>query len=158
MMTLEQMIEAAHQHARHVLVGSATAQIEPFFHIQFKSRPDAIIAAPWTDERHKAASLYAVRFMLKVHRHDVVNYFVLSEAWVAAQDHPPRDGDLMPSEREDKKEVVVVSAGDHEGARMKVWEIVRDDRGRVTNLVEPRKLPDHWEGRMFDLLNSEDDA
>ena len=58
----------------------------------------------------------------------------------------------MPSERETRRECVLVSAGDHDGARMKIWEIVRDDKGAATDLVEEKNMADHFEGRMFNLL------
>ena len=46
MRSLDQMIEDMHAHARGVLIGKNDEQILPFFHIQFKDRPDAIMLAP----------------------------------------------------------------------------------------------------------------
>jgi hypothetical protein len=156
MKTLDQMIDQAHAHARRVLVGSATEQIQPFFHIQFKGRPDAIIPAPFSDERQKSAFIYALRMAFKEFGSIVVNYMTVSEAWMAREDGDHPTG-LMPSEREDKKEVVMVSAGDHKGGTMKMWEIVRDDQGRVTDLIEDKRLPDRFGGRMFNLLNDDEE-
>jgi hypothetical protein len=92
----------------------------------------------------------------KAFRGSVVNYAMISEAWAATQDHPPRDGDLAPSERETRRECVIVSAGDHERAIMKMWEIIRDDQGRVTDLLEEKYKDDHFEGRMFNLLEDDE--
>ena len=48
---------------------------------------------------------------------------------------------------------MIVSAGDRDNARMKMWEIVRDDQGRVTDLVEDKAhAADHYEGRLHNLL------
>jgi hypothetical protein len=156
MFSLDEMIANCHQHARVQLIGKPGAQLLPFFHIQFKDRAPAIMAAPWQDERQKSAFIYALRYALKDFKASVVNYAGLSEAWVAREhkDHPTG---LMPSEREDKKEVVVVSAGDHTQAVMKAWEIVRDAKGRVTDLVEDKDMAGCFGGRMFDLLGAGDE-
>ena len=153
MKSLDQMIEGMHDLAKHVLIGSATDQVPPTFHVQFKDRPDALIPAPWRDEREKWAFIKAIRMSLKQTRSSVVNYAFVSEAWVALSDHRPRKGDLSPAQREDKRECIIVSAGDHDGAKMKMWEIVRDDQARVTDLVEdPNMTADHFEGRMHNLM------
>ena len=156
MRSLDQMIEAMHEHAKHVLIGHADQQLAPFFHIQFKNRPDHIMPAPFSDERQKSAFIKAVRMTLGAFGGSVVNYAMISEAWMLEQDHRPREGDLMPSESERRKECVIVSAGDHQRAAMKMWEIVRDDQGRVTELIEEKSKPDHFEGRMFNLLADDD--
>jgi hypothetical protein len=156
MRSLDQLVDMMERHARTVLIGSATEQIVPFVHIQFKDRDDAIMPALFSDERQKSAFIDALRYALKAFRGSVVNYAMISEAWVAEQNHRPRDDDLPPSKRETRRESVIVSAGDHDGARMKVWEIIRDDKGRVTDLVE-KAMKDKWfEGRMFNLLGDDD--
>jgi hypothetical protein len=158
MRSLDAMVDGMADHARHVLIGSATKQIVPFFHIQFKDRPDAIMPAPFSDERSKAAFIAAMREAMKAFKPSVVNYAFLSEAWTLEQDHEPREGDLPPSESERRKEVVIVSAGDHERATMKMWEIIRDDQARVTELAEWKAYtPDHFEGRLFNLLDEDID-
>jgi hypothetical protein len=153
-LSLDEMVAHCHDHARNMLIGKANAQLMPFFHVQFKDRPPAIMAAPWRDDREKSAFISGLRFALKAFGPSVVNYAGLSEAWVASEhkDHPTG---LMPSEREDKKEVVVVTAGDHKSARMLAWEIIRDAKGRVTDLVEDKDMKNCFGGRMFDLLNAE---
>jgi hypothetical protein len=150
------MVGAMADHARHVLIGKNDEQIVPFFHIQFKDRDDAIMPAPFSDERQKSAFIKAIRMTLKAFRGSVVNYAMISEAWAAEQNTPPRDGDLAPSERETRRECVIVSAGDHQRAIMKMWEIIRDDQGRVTELIEEKHKDDHFEGRMFNLLEDDE--
>lgn len=155
MKSLDQMIEGGLAHAKQLLIGSATEQILPFIHIQFKNRPDSLMPMPWSNEREKAAMIKALRLALKFYRRSVVNYMIISEAWSAKYDHEPRKDDLMPSQRETRKECVVVTAGDKKGAKMMTWEIVRDHQGRVTDLVA-EKQPDEFGGQMFNLLAEED--
>jgi hypothetical protein len=157
-LSLDQLVNHALAQAKGVLIGSSTAQLDPTFVIQFKDRPPAIMPAPFSDERQKSAFIAAIRAALKHFRPSVVSYSFLSEAWVAAQDHRPRAGDLMPSQRETRKECVLVSVGDHDGARMTMWEIVRDGSGRVVDLVA-EKTPGkdaRFEGRLFNLLDDDD--
>ena len=157
MKSLDQMIEGMHDHAKHVLIGHNDEQLLPFFHVQFKDREDAVIPAPFQDERTKSMFIAAIRHSLKAFKKSVVNYAFVSEAWVAQSDHRPRKGDLTPAQREDKRECVIVSAGDRDRAQMKMWEIVRDDQGRVTDLVEEKAHTcDHFEGRLHNLLAEDD--
>jgi hypothetical protein len=156
-MTLDQLIDQALDQAKRTLIGSADGQLVPTFLIQFKNRPPAVIATPWQSEREKTVAIDAMRMALKISRSSVVNYSFLSEAWVAVQDHPWRAGDLAPSERETRKECVIVNACDRDGARMRAWAIIRDDQGRVTEL-KAEKSPgqeDRVEGRLFNLLEDE---
>lgn len=153
MKSLDQMIEGMHEHARATLIGHNDEQLLPFFHIQFKDREDAVIPAPFQDERQKSAFIQAIRASLNIFKPSVVNYAFVTEAWVAQYDHKPGEKDLMPSEREDRRECVIVSAGDRDGAQMKMWEIVRDDQARVTDLVEDHNMmADHFEGSLHNLM------
>lgn len=151
------MMDGLHEHARRVLIGRADEQLVPFFHIQFKDRPDAIMPAPFTDERSKSAFIQAIRMAMKEFRRSVVNYAFISEAWVAEQTGRPGAADRPPSEREDRRECVIVSAGDKDRAAMRMWEIVRDDQARVIDLVEDKAYsPDQFEGRLHNLLADDD--
>jgi hypothetical protein len=156
MLSIDQMIDQAFDQAKRVLIGSATDQIIPTFVIQFKDRPSALIAAPWESDQEKAATFAAMRAALQMYRSSVVNYSFLTEAWVAIQDHPYRPGDLEPSKRESRKECVLAGAFGHDGGRMQAWEILRDDEGRVTELVAEKGTKPDWEGgRAYNLMEEE---
>lgn len=155
MKSLDEMVEGMHAHAMAMLIGDEKAQLIPFFHIQFKDRPDTLIATPWSGEDEKSRAIRVVKEVMRQCRSSVVNYAFASEAWVATQTHRPRKGDRMPSEREDRREVVIVSAGDHQRATMKTWEIVRDDKGRPTDLVEDKTMG-HATGRLYNLLDADE--
>jgi hypothetical protein len=156
-LSLDGLVDQALDQAKRTLIGSSTGQLLPTFLIQFKDRPPAVIAAPWSSERDKAATCAAMRRALKLYRPSVVNYSFVSEAWVATQDHSPRAGDLLPSQRETRKECVIVTAADKAGARLKAWEIIRDGAGRVVELKAEKAAgnADRFEGRLFNLLEDE---
>ena len=155
MKSLDEMIEGMHEHAREMLIGDEKTQLIPFFHIQFKDRPDSIMATPWRDDHEKRLTVLAIRAALKQFRPSVVNYAMIAEAWMLEQDHKPTERDLLPSQSERRKECVIVSAGDHKGAKMKMWEIIRDDKGKPVDLVAQAEY-DHCEGRMVNLLNDDE--
>ena len=157
--SLEELIELGRKHAEHVLIGKPGAQLLPTFHIQFKDRPPMIMATPWRSETDKRVTIAAMRGVLKEVRQSVVNYSFISEAWLAVQNHRPRASDLMPSEREDRKEAVIITACDHDGGTLRAFEIKRGSDSAVTELT-PEKEPgkfDHFEGRMFNMLQDDDE-
>jgi hypothetical protein len=154
-LSLDQLVTHCQRHARQLLIGKHGAQLVPLFHIQFKSRPDAIVPMPWRDEADKAAMICRLRLIMRAFRADIVSYAMLTEAWVATQAHPFSDGDLQPSEREDRKEIVFVQASDGLDSVVKCWDIVRDDKAVITDLVEDNRADGEFSGRMANLLEDE---
>lgn len=155
-MTLERMIELAHEHAKSVLIGHEGATLPPTFVIEFKDRPAAVIVTPWKNDAEKNAFLTAIRLSMKLYRSSVTGYSVVSEAWVATQDHEPRPSERPPSERDDRREVVFVCASDGEKTLFKAWEIERGDDAVVTELALRDELKglDRLGGRLVDLLEA----
>ena len=76
------------------------------------------MATPWRSESDKVMTIAVLRGVLKEVRQSVVDYSFISEAWLAVQNHRPRASDLMPSEREDRKEAVIITACDHDGGTL----------------------------------------
>jgi hypothetical protein len=155
-MSIDELLQSGVSHAKHVLIGEEGAQIIPCFIIQFKDRPPAILATPWTNDKEKWATREAVRLSLKHFYDSVDSYMFWTEAWMATENiHHPSG--LMPSDREDKREVVVINAFDKQNERVCVLEIVRGDDGRVTNLVEDKTATDttFWSGAMHNLLKDD---
>lgn len=139
-----------------MLIGQPGVQLTPSFVVQFKDRPSAIITAPWSNEDEKIAVTEAMRIILKRHRENVVSYLFWSEAWMAYEDARHPTG-LMPCDREDRKEVVIINAFDLAGGKHVTLDIVRDDKGVVIDLIKDKDADDRdrFEGRLYNLL--EDD-
>jgi hypothetical protein len=152
-MTLERMIDKAHDYAKGLLIGHKGAQVSPTFVVQFKSRGPAIMVMSWRSDREREAALSSIEMAMKLQRADVVAYSVVSEAWVAVQDHATRAGDRPPSERDDRKEMVFACASDGLDQRFKAWEIVRGPDAVVTGLV-PAVIAGEFGGRMMNLLEA----
>lgn len=154
-LTLDQLIEAAVNHANNVLVGKSDAQLAPLFHIQFKNRPPALMSTPWNGEDEKVMVIRVLKGAMATFRQDIVSYSFMSEAWLAVE-HANHPTGLMPSEREDKREVVLINACSGADSRLKILAISRDDKGRVNALTaDPDHQLNHIEGRLFNLLDDE---
>jgi hypothetical protein len=154
-LSLDQMVAYGHQHARHMLIGRNDVQLAPIVHIQFNDRPAAILCCPCSDEREKCAFIATVRAALRELRPQVVNYASLTEGWMVTQDRPWRNGDLRPSQRESRQECVVIDASDGLDSRLRLWEILRDVQGRITDLVALPTGDGPSSGRMVNLFEEE---
>lgn len=152
MMSVDQLLDEAIAMARCVLIGEPGASLIPTYVIRYKDRPTTIVGAPWSGEEDKVMTLAMMRFMMREEK--AQSYSFTSEAWMATETLSNPIG-LMPSEREDKREVVIINAFDLEGGKMRVYEIERDPDGRVMDLVLDTTVLE-FEGRMFNLLKEED--
>jgi hypothetical protein len=154
MMDLDELVEKAHQHARTVLVGDPQAQILPSWLIQFKNRPTTLVATPWGEEREKIMIFGVMRMTMRDPRAGVVSYSFMTEGWKSIE-YAGRDTGLMPSQREDKIEVVIINACDRERGITRMYEMVRGPDGAVTELKPERdfeECPRQEGGRAINLL------
>ena len=132
MMDLDGLLEAALKHAEAVLVGEPDAQIIPTWVLYGKDIPVTLIATPWEDEDDKDMMIGLMRQLMKAKGVDC--YSFLSEAWTASEDVRNPIG-LEPRKREDRREVVLITACSRESARLAIYEIKRGPDARVTELV-----------------------
>jgi hypothetical protein len=151
MMSVNELLDNAVDHARRMLVGREGASMIPTFCIQFKREPTTIVGAPWANEREKSMVIDMMRAMLKIkHAH---SYSFISEAWMATEDQRRPLG-LAPSQREDKREVVIVIAHDRQGGgQVRTYEIKRNAKGVVSELTLDPDTADYFGGRLHNLLD-----
>ena len=152
MMTVDEMLDRAADHARTVLVGKPGAELIPTWLIQETGRT-VIVGTPWGGDDEKNFYLAILRGMLK--KLDVVSYSFMSEAWMAHED-PKHPTGLMPREREDRQEVVIINAFDRKGGKMRAYEMKRGADGAVVDLVKQGEDYDRLGGRMHNLFEPED--
>ena len=150
-MTIDELLDKAIAHSRDILIGKAGAELMPTWLVQLKDRPAMVLATPWDGEDEKSRVIFAIRMLLK--NPEVLSYSFLSEAWIAFEDARHPTG-LMPSQREDKREVVIINAFDRQSGQMRIYEIKRDRKGRVSDLVKDPEGIDRFEGRLFNLFRS----
>jgi hypothetical protein len=155
-MSIDELIQSGVDQAKRVLVGRPGASLMPAFVVQFKDRPPAMIGTPWSDDQDKDIAISAMRAMLKLYRDSVTSYLFWSEAWQAYEDKNHPIG-LMPRDRMDRKEVVIINAFDKKGGKMVSLEIMRDDKGVVTDLIANDKESDLTvlSGRLHNLLKDD---
>ncbi len=149
MLNVDELLDHAVEHARKVLVGKPKAALMPTWLIQVKDQT-MILGTPWDGDNDKDIVITAMRMLMKLR--DVQSYSFMSEAWKAIEslDHPTG---LMPSQREDKVEIVLINACDRNGAKVRSYEIKRGPDAVITDLVlDKQGSEDHFSGRLFNLL------
>jgi hypothetical protein len=152
---LDRLIEIAIQQAERVLVNQPNASILPTFVMERGNGEVAIFATPWSSERDKDITVFALR---RVMRNDnVERYSFISEAWMAVavpgtENKSRLAAHEMPSQRPDRVEVVIISASDKTEVRSAMLRIVRGEGGTVVRLDRDRAEAKHVRGRFADLL------
>jgi hypothetical protein len=149
MLNVDELLNRAADHARNVLIGNPKAELLPTWLIQAKGKT-TLVATPWEGEMQKEIVTLAMRGILKKENAD--SYSFMSEAWMAHESLDAPIG-LMPRDREDKIEIVLINACDHQGAKVRTYEIKRDDKGVVTELeLQTHGDEDEFSGRLYNLL------
>ena len=161
MPSLDELLDLANRQARQVLLGAPQgAQLLPTWLIAATDRDIFIIATPWADDREKAITAEAMRETMREKK--AVAYSFLCEAWMVRK----RLDGMTPQEAYDKVyldhemprndpariETVVATAGDKNGSKTRMWQIVRNAAGVVTELIEDQDAPEMVVGRFEDCL------
>ena len=149
MLNVDELLDHAADHARNVLVGKPQAELTPTWLIQTKTKT-MLIGTPWHGDGDKETIITAMRMLMKLH--DAQSYSFMSEAWKAVEDinHPTG---LMPRDREDKVEILIINACDRKGGKIRFYEIKRGPNAVVTDLVlDIHSDGDRFSGRLYNLL------
>lgn len=135
----------------------ARGEVAPMFSVHFEKDGQDGIAALIGDFASYETKMTSVN-MVKIIAVAVDAYAVtlMTEAWVAHVDKnmDKAVADLAPSDRQDRKEIVMVTMSRRDaGPLFSAREIVRDADGRVTGLAADT-AGDHtgFEGRMANLM------
>ncbi len=92
-----------------------TGHLVPMWHAVDANNEHMLIATPWTSDQEKDATSQALRQLFKAK--GVKRFAFLSEAWVLHVDLKvnPRDICARPSEHQDRREVLTITAENREG-------------------------------------------
>lgn len=149
MLNVDELLDHAVEHARKVLVGKPKAALMPTWLIQVKDQT-MILGTPWDGDNDKDIVITAMRMLMKLR--DVQSYSFMSEAWKATESLDNPIG-LMPRDREDKVEVLIINACDRKGGKIRFYEIKRGPDAVVTDLVlDIHGDDDRFSGRLYNLL------
>lgn len=149
MSTLDLLTEMALDHAKTCLIGQPGAQMVPCWLIEGDKRT-SIVATPFDGDRSKDFAAFMIRKMLKEENARAYSY--VSEAWIATEDLKHPIG-LAPRERENRREIVIITVADRKTSRMRIWEIIRGADGTVVELkADPVGDEDRFGGRFFNLF------
>ena len=149
---LDALLDKAGQHARIVLVEMKETELLPTF-LMIAAEENILMPARWGDEAEKRLILRAAREIMK--EKGVTRYSMVSEAWTAKQPEGWKPGmpqGPLPSDRPDRKEVVIAIAADKTATKSRVWDIVRGEGGSVVDLRLDQAALQDLSGRMGELL------
>jgi hypothetical protein len=162
MPSLDDLLDLARDQARNVLIGAPKGtQLVPTWLVHAANGDVIIIQTPWADDRQKAITAQAMRETMRERK--ALAYSFLSEAWMSRRRLAPgqtlqdvldkrhADGE-MPRNDPERVEMVIATAGDTKGSKSRMWGIVRDKAGVVTDLVAQIDAPDMVVGRFEDCL------
>jgi hypothetical protein len=149
MLTIDEMIENAHQHAVAILIGKPNAELIPTWLLQ-TPRGVIVVGTPWHGELEKDLVASAIRLMLK--KEHATSYSFMSEAWTVTQ--AIGEPYIQPRLSDKRREVVIINAFTREQGRVRTYEIKRGPDAMVTELTPETDLDacDHFDGRLHNLF------
>jgi len=149
MLTVDELLDQAAERARSVLLGKPKASLMPTWIIQAKDKT-TLVGTPWDGDEDKTIMTLAIRAMLK--KEQAHSYSFMSEAWMAHESLSHPIG-LSPSQREDRIEVLIVTAFDRQGGKVRFYEIKRGKKDVIIELVlQPQGDMDHFSGDLYNLF------
>jgi hypothetical protein len=129
------LLEIAETFANRIMVQDGDDLRPTWVLVNTKHEPK-IVGTPWADDRQK--SFYRAILKQTMKQDNIIAYGFVTEAWAATLDEKEFKGwarDVMPSQRIDRREIVVAVAASATASKFKQWAIERDDLGKVTGLV-----------------------
>lgn len=136
LMTIDEMIETAEQHARTVLINEEGAQLSPAFLMESEEER-IIVVTPWSNKEERNRSLNVIQLAMKIKK--IKQYSVVSESWMATETKGFETG-LMPSQRQDRKEVVVIVAVTKIEKKSVMFDIERNDKAIIIDLIKEKEM------------------
>jgi hypothetical protein len=145
---LSDLIRLAGQHAETVMIKLGQDLPPTWLMVDTKKRVK-IVATPWADDAEKAVYRRGLQFAMAMT--EVVAYSFVTEAWAATLERGEYEnplGHVPPSERADRREVVIACAATLGARKLASWAVERNEAGKVMALT-PNPIPDN-EGRAFE--------
>jgi hypothetical protein len=151
---LTTLLEVAETFANRVMLHDGRDLVPTWVLVNGKHEPK-IVGTPWVDENHK--SIYRAVLKIAMKRDNIIAYSFITEAWAATVSQEEWKGwarDVLPSERQDRREVVIACAASASASKYAQWVIERNDLGKVTALVSApirgnEEMIDSWLARML---------
>lgn len=158
--TLDQLLDAAEVHAKHVCIG-LQQQLMPIFHLCDAKGQGFLIAGEFEgatpQEVINSKDAIADFVRLKIIEHKAVQYSFLSEAWMIVRQVWKPGISTPPADSADRVEVVIVIATDGKNYKSRRWLMKREGKkcvdlvldttlgetetrsGRFDNLLTPKE-------------------
>lgn len=152
-MSLDVLLELAEKQAHHMLLVERVKQLVPVFVLVSPRDELSIISCPWENDTEKQIMLAALREAAKgMHAVMLSN---LSEAWVSPSYGPGVDltKTTRPSLHPERREVVIALATDGTNTKSRIFEIKRDWKGKISQLIPETTSDDMaFAGQLIDNI------
>lgn len=134
MTKLFKMIETAGRFAEVALVGKPDAQLTAIYRLENGRDEVVLVSCPWTDEALKQSIILQVREIAA--EHGAIRFCLIDEAWASFYPAGTDIGSLPdpPSQRPDRREIVIAVASDGVNTESVTWTIVRSADGVIERL------------------------
>jgi hypothetical protein len=114
-------------HSAITLFNHAGGELQPMWVLYAENGEVIPVVTRWENDNDKVAAVEFIKKLIK--ERNVIRFGFMSEVWVAYEDKDEPSG-IMPSERPDRKEAIMVIVEDHDGfAEFGSMEITRDSDG-----------------------------
>jgi hypothetical protein len=156
MSLLDELVADATMALHHLIERERPKALTPIFFACDAEGTIHVMGTPWASPDEKTAALKALKEEFQ--KRQIIAYVHISEAWIAYVER----GDSAAvhgriADRPDRVEAVVMAATDGTDTRHRVYDIMRDRRGRIVALAlrpELEGMTDPPQGRMFELLET----
>ena len=157
--TLDQLLDAAEEHAQRVCI-ELQQQLIPLFDLRDADGNSYLVAGEFTgdnqDEVDRCKDAFAAFVRGKIAEHGIVAYSFMSEAWMIVRPEYTPGVSVRPAQADDRVEVVIAIATDGADYEMRRWLIKRRGEICVDLLLDKSEgeTPRPW-GRFDSLLRPE---
>jgi hypothetical protein len=161
-MDLENMLDNAEAFCRKMY--RKEKEIMPILHIVAPDQVPIVVEFGWQNEHERASKLAITRAFLRVSKASA--YLLINETWFTNIKHddagnpleplPDQAGYVMPSQRVDRLEGLVLSAVTRDGTRQcRLFELKRDAAGFMSEMI-PKTFPNEdFGGELLELFESD---
>ena len=130
-------------------------ELTPMWQLSCADGIQRVVLTPWQSQRDKEAAVAFIQALLAAY--DGHAWMFASEAWAADESPDPDVRQLLAGERSDRREVLVLHAGQRDGRRLgTTTEMIRCAAGKLTlGPAMSSKVATSW---MFDRLFAWEDV
>jgi hypothetical protein len=154
----EALLQWVSDGVREVLIQTGSVEAHMVIERPGKSGRQMMLMDPEVMRSDEAKEVFCHAFRQAAQEFEVERYAFVCEGWVANATPDDPQSQRRPSEREDRREVLIIAVSNRQGeAIASMREILRDSAGQVSGLGPEEHTPElKLGGRFIGLLSAEE--